>query len=811
MMECQKQSIGEKLVPYIEGALADVDRREVHEHLQECGACSQEFRSLRDVVGSLRFNVGKTLHYVPPVSLSPDDVVDYALQAGRLSETTRRRIQLQLVENLDSQQEVEWLRELEQDLEREENIGVPAFPAALSRVLDETFGQQSRPVASVLKFDFLKRYQPRYLAAAGLAGLLFTGLAARSFVGHQNTQSTIAAAGDTAKVSPAPTGASPINSATPVAPSKDEVALLPEKVHPDDLPRLSRLLWDKKVAHSYRDGQIYVASEDVELAWGALRMNEDRSVAAAELKASKVGKAPVAVAQPGEAPSSVAPPSRETRGQDSSLMEQFNKITGSKSAAAPKENLDRGIKYDHNVTTDKVQSSPKSDVAKGKAEYAQSKEVNNYYVGNSKNSNAEQNGRSAGGGEVITGKPSHVETYSKKPAVDSSHKVSEPVRKVTSPAPSAPVSSKPPAGRIAQEAPKTGETVKAPKPAVTSTRQAERSNPPASVAVQAQSTKAATSAPKPDPVKVAVVPPKSAVVNPPAPAKPNVAPPAQHHNDGILTQNVQPAVERQPLPAASPVAVRDEELAKKANPVEAVRSEADSKTVDVKVKSAGADKHQADTARSRQIAVEVPKNIPVSNTGISRPGAPITRNEAMSDDRADAGAGMRRSGTDQDVERKDMPMTGGMRRVPSWSDRQANSAPPSGALRTEPTPPISRPAVPTFSNSDGPVETSKDKLRNEGRVGMVQPNASAGAILPSLRSVPPKDPADLALFKQAQKILSDMSLEAELKFERRDDGSLMITVKPQRALAQLEAEQLRKDLRKKLKLDDADSVVIRQP
>lgn len=175
-MECQQQHIAEKLVPYIEGALAEADRQEVQLHLQECQVCSQEVRSLKEVVSSLRSRIGSTLHFRPAVSLSPDDVLDYALESGRLSETTRRRIQLQLVESLDLQQEVEWLRELESELDSSDAIPVPAFPATLNRALDQAYGSKKRQTTFKRRF-----FQPRILAA-GLTGLLLSGLAAHSLL-----------------------------------------------------------------------------------------------------------------------------------------------------------------------------------------------------------------------------------------------------------------------------------------------------------------------------------------------------------------------------------------------------------------------------------------------------------------------------------------------------------------------------------------------------------------------------------------------------------------------------------------------------
>ena len=40
-MECQKPNIAEKLAPFVEGALAEVDRREVQEHCLMLGLDSR--------------------------------------------------------------------------------------------------------------------------------------------------------------------------------------------------------------------------------------------------------------------------------------------------------------------------------------------------------------------------------------------------------------------------------------------------------------------------------------------------------------------------------------------------------------------------------------------------------------------------------------------------------------------------------------------------------------------------------------------------------------------------------------------------
>lgn len=865
-MECQRQSIAEKLVPYIEGALADVDRREVHEHLQECQLCNQEFRSLKDVVSCLRTRVGHTLHYLPAISLSPDDVVDYALDAGRLSETTRRRIQLQLVESLDCQQEVEWLRELEGDLDRVEAISPPPFPAALSKALDATYGAEGRKTASVFKLDFakadfLKRVQPRYLAA-GLAGLLFTGMAAHSMFGGPapatvaTTIGTGAAAAKSPEANPAAAPASPTVSGSPLpVGAKDEVALLPEKVHPDDLPKLSRLLWDKKVAHSYRDGQIYVAGEDVEVAWGALRMNEGRQVAAAELKAGKLAKngdkeSIVAIDQAGK---SLDGKSAATQG---SLMDKLDaKLKGAKAqpeaskqskvetfkkgdrdgSSADKTPVTWGNRYATPGKTDSTTESRPTRIEYGPSGSSSSAKPASapmhYYA--KERSSVSPPSQQASTQFRQTTVASGGEGYSKPTQALPASKAAEPARKVAAAAPAPKQQhsdTKPAASQPETTAPK---------------REVERPAEPkapvgdSQVAINTQNARArsnsdlAHSAPPKD---------ERRVENSKAEAKPAAntqaktqLPAAKPAAPKLAVSKPQPA-QRNPEPKDVDAAPRPSEVAfeHNAGPVSNVQS--------AKVTSKPARVPQAPVqvavrtqepvtppAPKPQVAVApVPPPAPVVNKPV--PAPPVVTRQAppvvspapyMEDLKSRPAPATEESNADEgdSKKRKDSepPTPAGMKTVPRWSDRQ------TGADATAPqaqasSAPVAKPnsnrvvVVGGISASDsGFIKTpgggaSRSSTPNTGTV-------SAGAVpLPtSNKSVPPKDPGDLILFKQAQKIVADMQLDAELKFERRDDNSLMITVKPQRALNQLETEQLRKALRKKLKLDDTDSVVIRQP
>ena len=72
-------------------------------------------------------------------------------------------------------------------------------------------------------------------------------------------------------------------------------------------------------------------------------------------------------------------------------------------------------------------------------------------------------------------------------------------------------------------------------------------------------------------------------------------------------------------------------------------------------------------------------------------------------------------------------------------------------------------------------------------------------------------PFEVAMLPVAKKVVTDLVGDAKVKMERKEDGSLLVTVLPQRALTPVEIDSLRKELRKKLALKDEDTVVVRQP
>ena len=79
-MDSQDSNIEEKLVPFVEGALAEADRREVLQALPSHPALNQEVRQLREAIVALRGQAARGLSYQSPVEAPAEQVVDFALQ-----------------------------------------------------------------------------------------------------------------------------------------------------------------------------------------------------------------------------------------------------------------------------------------------------------------------------------------------------------------------------------------------------------------------------------------------------------------------------------------------------------------------------------------------------------------------------------------------------------------------------------------------------------------------------------------------------------------------------------------------------------
>ncbi|MBX3168996.1 MAG: hypothetical protein KF760_16425 [Candidatus Eremiobacteraeota bacterium] len=290
-MDSQDSSIEEKLVPFVEGALAEADRREVLQALPNQPALNQEVRQLRETIMSLRGQAARGLSYQSPVEAPPEQVVDFALQGDQWSRQSSRQFQLHLLESASLSEELEILRELEQDLQQrvEPTTAVPEMPAALRQAIQDTYGKPpadpvwKRAAAAIVAWTAGLNLK---VASAAVAGcVLVVGAVTVTRMNHQPVRTTVAVA----TTAPAAASASPGPAeASPEPAPAGQVALLQEKVLPEDLPGLSRRLWTKQVSHSYRDGQIYVAQADFDKAWAALQMNNEKATGSKALKTGAV-------------------------------------------------------------------------------------------------------------------------------------------------------------------------------------------------------------------------------------------------------------------------------------------------------------------------------------------------------------------------------------------------------------------------------------------------------------------------------------------------------------------------------------------
>ncbi len=279
-MDSHDSGIDEKLVPFVEGALAEADRREVLQALPQQPSLNQEVRQLREIIMTLRNQSAQGLTYRSPVESPPDQVVDYALQSEQWSRTATRQFQLQLLESPDLANEIAILRELEQELQQpcEAPAAIPEMPAALRGAIQDAYGRSApepawkKSLAAV--FAWVATLNIRLVGAA-VAGVtvVVAGVGFGRYAHQQlgTPAATVGMASPTPEVKTEVAAAAP--AASPALPGQ-QVALLKDKVLPEDLPHLSRLLWEKQVSHSYREGQIFVAQSDVERAWAALNLNE---------------------------------------------------------------------------------------------------------------------------------------------------------------------------------------------------------------------------------------------------------------------------------------------------------------------------------------------------------------------------------------------------------------------------------------------------------------------------------------------------------------------------------------------------------
>ena len=757
-MDCQKPNIAEKLVPFVEGALAEADRREVSEHLPQCQLCSQEVRALRQVVGLLRNTAGRNLNYYPPNQITPGDVIDYALHSDQMSDSSRRRIQLQLVESLQAQQEVEWLRELDQELtHKEELIRVPPMPAELRSVIQEVYGGAAPAISRWSMPAFLSGFSILFgkigsrPLAGGLLGVVFAGFAVHAaFYRSRPSEPPKVAVAVVSSVQATPS-ASPFGSPSVTPSATDghrEVALFSEKVVPEDLTRLSRQLWDKKISHTYRDGQIYVAPEDREEALLAFNTNEEKMMAHHVLKAEKVDAGavpgfaqstadnhyapakraaappPAPVVPTRTAPPAAAQPERRLAAQ-AAVTQKARRPESPAAVARPAHHQDAPVVAHRSPSLPASSLAPQNKGGQTKVAISHSsptKTREHETVGGK---------REANHSPVVT-----IATPRERSRVD---RPAAPHREVAS-------ADKSPANKPASPdyfAPRQQQSVPV-QARVEPAPQVRKSLPPSTLGEQMR--------------------PEGAVDHPARTKEP-----ARADIFKKLDKDAKPPLPREVAVVPGTVASNAvSEPARKVQPSAPVPT-------DVVL--------PAEKSKPKTVHALVP-----------RPRVPNQQDSTV------AGGSLE-----------------GLRPVPKWSERSQHKEKSTvGSLRTE-----------KRNSAIGDEEQQQNGSQSEfARVERASSGLAAGA--PAQQSSATKQAtqgvvsagvltsgaagtAEVAMLTQAKKLVLESVGEAEVLFERRDDGSLMVTVKPQRALNQTETESLRKILRKKLKLDDADSVVIRQP
>ncbi len=390
-MDCKQPTISEKLVPFVEGALADADRKEVQEHLPDCEACTAEVRMLRETIQHLRAGTTAGLSYRPGTNLAPEALVEYALFGEEMSPEIRRRTQLTVLESTQLQSELSLLHDLERALGEKpepEKVAI-GMPQALRAAIAKTYGTGPVLAVPAWKLQLIAWRRSWSHVRFGRLGLMLgmvlivcLGLAAgptlfrklrpaqelaiepvpsparlppgghpvpagtptrgpalaRVAPGHSALNPTPQIAADfspntTAPVSRAvtapaaskPAGLSqapiraagqsgeayprrPSPSARALAPvsapagrvaqkstGSEQVPLFSHKVNAEDLPRYSRQLWGAQIAHSYRDGQLFVASNDASKAWSVLHQTDQQAVANKREATRAVASAPVPV------------------------------------------------------------------------------------------------------------------------------------------------------------------------------------------------------------------------------------------------------------------------------------------------------------------------------------------------------------------------------------------------------------------------------------------------------------------------------------------------------------------------------------
>ncbi len=708
-MDSQDSSIEEKLVPFVEGALAEADRREVLQALPSQPALNQEVRQLREAIMALRGQAARGLSYQSPVDAPPEQVVDFALQGDQWSRQAGRQFQLHLMESTRLKEELEILRELEQDLQQrvEPSKAVPEMPAALRQAIQETYGKPpadpawKRAAAAIVAWTAGLNLK---VASAAVAGcVLVVGAVSIARLNHQSTRpagNTVAVA-TTAPVASSSTPALAAASVTPEPAPAGQVALLNEKVLPGDLPSLSRRLWDKHVSHSYRDGQIYVAQADFDKAWAALQINNEKVTGS---KALKTG--------------AVAVNDRRT-----------NLLDGVIGQLPPGDRKETEVKVKQPLPARPSVPAPNPDPAP--APVAQS-----------------------GGmvGVVPDPKAAVAIDLPAQPEVSQGSYAPAPAPYLPSPSAPARYDAAPHRERNrANDAVVPRHTAPAPAPV----------REPRTAAGAAQTTAA--------PAQMARTGPA-----PQAPAKDTAAPggsaPTQiGHVFQPKKRSESDAAKNRPRQQQVAVAQPDEPADAPAPAIEELR------------KPAAAPRPISNPRPKPAISAPPPPPAPVTSPAVVANASQPSMEEEVPPIPRSALPEQRKSEAPRDKgDAEDFRSAGRAdqaRSDDSLARRPSSAAETTGSSRA----------------TQGALASNRSVTRDEGF------QVQAGA------------PFEVAMLPVAKKLVEDLVGEAKVQMERKEDGHLLVTIRPARSLSPQEVDKLRKVVREKLELKEEDTVVIRQP
>lgn len=710
-MDSQDPTIEEKLVPFVEGALAEADRREVLQALPNQPALNQEVRQLREAIMALRSQAARGLSYQSPVEAPPEQVVDFALQGEQWSRQSSRQFQLHLLESASIADELSILRELEQDLQQrvEPSKSVPEMPAALRLAIQETYGKPpadpawKRAAAAIVAWTAGLNLK---VASAALAGcVLVVGAVSVGRYAHQQMESSSSTVAVSTAAPAAGGSASPALAAvaTPESAPPGQVALLQEKVLPEDLPGLSRRLWTKQVSHSYRDGQIYVAQADFDKAWSALQMNNEK----------------IAIAKPLRTGGIVPAEDKRTNLLDG-VIGQLPAVGGRKE------------------TRPKPAPKPSSGAVADAAPVP---------------------------GTMIGGVPDPVKAVevALPPAPEASQGSYAP------PPPPAPVSYAPaPRSKDRQEQPVVAQQERHSVPAAT--------RPP----VQAATRRATYSRP----THVA------------GPAQQNTARPSQMAYDRVpseppLKGGDEGAVKSKISQVFQPKNTRKEN-SDQLKPADALPTPAEPA---VEAQAPAVQPMQRPSAPPRVNAAVTPIRQQKAAVAVAAPApinAPVT--SPVSNNNLDPA-------TEEDNTPPPPPQVSlETKKAETVRDRSENE---DGRLQNRSDDAPGRPlAKQTYPESAGASRVSMGASSSRAGLGKVQDESfqvQAGA------------PFEVAMLPVAKKLVEDLVGESKVQMERKEDGHLLVTIRPARSLSPQEVDKLRKVVREKLELKDEDTVVIRQP